>query len=589
MVMQLYKTSRFSLPIGMKIFGVATSMLTLLLGVTYLSHQNIRDVNHELIDIADYLAPLNKNLAEINVHTLEQEIHFERMARYYAVDDVDQAKIKAEAEAFTLLALKVTGEISAALSLAEVAATQSYLPEDRQQAARLQAFLDMLQTDHQRLEKLSRLIMGKLAAGDLEGAQRLDTQLAEFEDAFDDRVQKILFELSDFIETSALRSQAHEEHTLKMSWGLAAIASAVGILFASLVTAGLIRPVRRLVAQTHAVEQGNLDVEVPIHSGDEVGQLSQSFNAMVHELREKERLKSTFGQYVDPRIVETLMEQQKRLQTPNSTQSQMMTLFFSDMAGFSSISELLTPTGLVTLINQYLTLASAPIQEHHGVINQFIGDAVSAFWGAPFVAPEDHAKLACYAALEQFDQLTKLRRALPEIMGIRKGLPEINIRIGLASGTVVAGNIGSDHAKSYTVMGPAVQIAETLEGASKIYGTRILMTATTQELAGESIETREIDQMVLSEGAEPEPIYELLGITGSTDEGVLVMRDRFHAALASYRAQQWAEAEADFRFCLQHIPDDGPSCYYIAKLREHQIKLLHEPVDMLSQKPGFSR
>lgn len=92
MLTQLSRKSRFSLPIGIKIFGVATSMLTLLLGVTYLSHQNIRNVNHELIDIADYLTPLNKNLAEINVHTLEQEIHFERMVRYYAMDEVEQAK-----------------------------------------------------------------------------------------------------------------------------------------------------------------------------------------------------------------------------------------------------------------------------------------------------------------------------------------------------------------------------------------------------------------------------------------------------------------------------------------------------------------
>ncbi len=575
MVMQLPKKSRFSLPIGMKIFGVATSMLSLLLGVTYLSHQNIRSVNHELIDIAEYLTPLNKNLAEINIHTLEQEIHFERMARYYAMNLDDEAqneaKIAAEAEAFGQRGQQVAGEIAAALRLADTAAQYSYLEADRLEIARIQAFLEILKTDHQRLDELSRHIMGKLAAGDIENARLLDRQLSDFEDAFDARIQKILFELADFTEAAALRSQAHEESTLRISWILAAIASAVGLSFASLVTVGLLRPVRRLVAQTHAVEQGDLDIEIPVYSDDEIGQLTQSFNAMVQELRDKERLKSTFGQYVDPRIVETLVEQQKQRHTQSSTQSQMMTLFFSDMAGFSSISELLTPTGLVTLINQYLTLASAPIQEHHGVVNQFIGDAVSAFWGPPFVSPEEHAKFACYAALEQFDQLTKLRRALPEIMGIRKGLPEINIRIGLASGTVVAGNIGSDHSKSYTVMGSAVQIAEHLEGASKIYGTQILITATTRELAGDVIETRRIDRMVLAEGSQPEPIYELLGIVGSTDETVLVMRDRFHLALAAYQNRQWSKAKAGFQACLKLVPHDGPTQYYLKQLEQLQV------------------
>ena len=266
-------------------------------------------------------------------------------------------------------------------------------------------------------------------------------------------------------------------------------------------------------------------------------------------------------------LSKTLLAQQSR---SDSGQRQVMTLFFSDIVGFSRISELLTPTGLVNLINEYLTLASAPIKDHHGVINQFIGDAVSAFWGAPFVDQAEHAKLACYAALEQFDQLVKLRRALPDLLGIRKGIPVINVRIGLASGEVVTGNVGSENSKSYTVMGPAVQLAEKLEEANKTYGTRILIAAKTRELAGEVIETREIDTFTLNNPSAPEPIYELMGISGSLDESLMELRERFQAALFAYREQRRSEAETKFRACLELAPEDGPSLYYLRQIEAQQ-------------------
>ena len=551
---------RFSLSIGTKIFGVATSMLALLMGVTYLSYSRIRQVNHELKTIATHLAPLKETIATINVHVLEQEIHFERTLRYYETEPINGVLIEAEIAAFEERGQGVDDEIAAAIALADEAAKATNTRANALEIARLRPLLMILEADHQELHDRSFQIIELLEAGDRPEAAFLDEQLTEFEDNFDARIQAILFELTDFTEAAAAQAQAHEQNILSVSWWLAAIASVVGILFASIVAAKLTRPVRRLVKQTQAVEQGDLEAELPVYSGDEVGELTDSFNAMVRELREKERLKTTFGRYVDPRIVETLLEQQT---PPESGQRQRMTVFFSDIAGFSGISELLTPAGLVTLINHYLTLASAPIQEHRGVINQFIGDAVSAFWGPPFVDETDCAKLACYVALEQFDQLVKLRRALPDLLGLRKGLPDINIRIGLASGELVAGNIGSEQSKSYTVMGPAVQMAERLEGTNKIYSTRILMTTQTREMAGEAIETREIDILALTDHSEPEPIYELLGIAGSTDERLLELRDRFALALAAYREERWSEAEAKFQSCLDLVPEDGPSQYYL--------------------------
>ena len=562
--------SRVSIPIGVKIFGVASSMLALLLGVTYLSYVRIRQVNRELTNIAAYLTPITKDIAEINIHVLEQEIHFERTVRYYETEPRNPARIAAEIITFEERGELVDIEIAATRALADEALENAYKTEDVLEIVRIRPLLTILEEDHQRLHEHSVEILTLLESGEFAEAEILNRQLEEFKDDFDARLQAVLFELTEFIEHAAREVEAHERSTLAISWWLAGIASVVGLTFAAVVTAGLVRPVRRLLSETHAVEQGNLDVELPVYSTDEVGKLTDSFNIMVRDLREKKRLKATFGQYVDPRIVETLLDQQTSSQ---GGQRQMMTMFFSDIAGFSSLSELLTPAKLVTLLNQYLTLASVPIQEHRGVLNQFIGDAVSAFWGPPFVEPDDHAKLACFAALEQFDQLAKLQRNLPDLLGIRKGLPDINIRIGLASGAMVAGNIGSENFKSYTVMGPAVHQAETLEEANKRYGTCILLTAQTRALIGDTFETREIDTVELLPGTGPEPIFELLGVAGSTEPLLLELRDRFVVALTAYRQQCWSEATVKFLACLELAPHDGPANYYLSRAQSESAQL----------------
>ena len=118
-------------------------------------------------------------------------------------------------------------------------------------------------------------------------------------------------------------------------------------------------------------------------------------------------------------------------------------------------------------------------------------------------------------------------------------------------------------------MGPAVALAEAMETANKTYGTRMLMTASTRELAGDAIETREVDCIPLGPHGSPTPIYELLGIVGSTDAELLALRDRFAAALAAYRQERWSEAETGFQACLALKPQDGPSGYYLAQLSQH--------------------
>lgn len=561
--------------IGIKIFGIATSMLAFLVAVVYIGHDRIRKVNNELVDIAEYLTPLIEHTATVNVHALEQDIHLERIFQLYAIEPLDQQRLQRELRAFEERGVLVDQEIEEAITLAEEGVKRATLTRNIVKFARFQPFFEILEQNHQKFHDQGIEIIDLLEQGKRSEAYILEAELDEEEDIFNSRIEQILTELENHTEHAALVAARHEQEVVRLNWILTGAATLVGIVYAFFLSYGVVNPIKRLLNGTKAVEKGNLDVQVAIHSRDELETLAKVFNQMVDGVREKERIKSTFGQYIDPRIVDGLIQQHSN--TEQQGEKQMMTVFFSDVAGFSSISELLTPEGLVNLINQYLNLAAEPITRYQGVIDQFIGDAVKAFWGVPFVQPEEHAKLACYAALEQFVQLGKLERMMPELMGFRKGLPKIDIRIGLATSELVAGNIGSEEFQSYTVMGEAVQVAEELESLNKVYGTHILMLENTKELAGDTFASREIDIVYLPGQQKPVAIYELLGKQGLLNPILAQLRDIFEQGLVAYRQQKWEIAKAKFNQCLALKTDDRPAKLHLHRIAQIQHK--HLPLD----------
>ena len=381
---------------------------------------------------------------------------------------------------------------------------------------------------------------------------------------FDRLLDEARLELFRIVTAAADEAQARQANVVRAVVVITGLAGVLGLMVAGGFSRGLSRPVRRLLAGTKAVQKGQLDTVVPVTSRDEIGLLTRAFNAMVAELKVKAQIKETFGKYVDPRIVEGLIDRPELVSA--NGERRVMTVLFCDMQGSTALGDFTTPSGLVAIINRYFTEMSAPVRRHDGIVDKYIGDGVMAFWGPPFVAADAQARLACEAALDQLAALPALAAALPELVGVRRGLPPLGIRIGIATGEVLVGSIGSEITKSYTVMGGAVNLASRLEGLNKHYGTSTLVGAATARQAEGAIVFREIDQVDIAGVAEPECVYEILGRNGEVDAPTMELRDRYAEGLAAFRAADWAGARAAFAACLALRPQDGPASTFQQRL-----------------------
>jgi adenylate cyclase len=346
-----------------------------------------------------------------------------------------------------------------------------------------------------------------------------------------------------------------------LSFALFLAACGVGLGISAVGSTRVVGGLRQLVASTRAIESGATSVPVSILTRDEVGELALSFNRMVEELRTRERIKDTFGKFVDPRIVSRLIGS-----GADQAERRTLTIFFSDIAEFSGISEQLTASAIVNLLNSYFGAVAAVIHHHHGVIDKYIGDAVMAFWIPPFSAGDDHASDACLAALAQQEAMVTLRAQLPEITGMRRNPPNLVIRMGIATGEAVVGTIGSETARSYTVIGDTVNLASRLESVNKVYGTSIVLSEETYRLAQQVIEARELDLITVAGKTEPVRIYEAMGRAGELGVERSRLRELFGDGLTAYRQRDWDEAQTHFEGCLRIAAEDGPARLFLERI-----------------------
>jgi adenylate cyclase len=406
-------------------------------------------------------------------------------------------------------------------------------------------------------------LLAALDAGDAkataDGLERVDA----LRDDLNHKLDSIRADMLAIVKADAAMTVHKQRQAMLIAAILTALAAALGFVFAGLVSSGMARPVRRLLEGARAVEAGRLDETLTVTSQDEIGHLTTAFNRMVEQLRHKERMRETFGKYVDPRIVEGLID---RPTLAVDGQRRVMTVLFCDVKGFSGASEGLTPQGLVKVMNRYFSVMSAPIRDHGGVIDKYIGDAIMAYWGPPFTENADQARLACLAALDMLERVVSLRAEFPELLGLRSLPISFDIRVGIATGEALVGSIGSELMMSYTVMGDTVNLASRLEGANKRYGGRVLVSAATIAGADDAIETREIDRVVLLGQTQPQAVFEIMGRKGELTPALVELRTHYSEGLAAYRARDWDEARRAFAAALECVPNDGPSMTFIERI-----------------------
>jgi adenylate cyclase len=276
----------------------------------------------------------------------------------------------------------------------------------------------------------------------------------------------------------------------------------------------------------------------------------------ITEEREKKKIRGAFQYYLTASVVNEILKDPNKLKLGGDKKN--LSVMFSDIRGFTSISEKLSPENLVQLLNKYLTAMTNIVFKYDGLLDKYIGDAVMAVFGAPLDQP-DHARRACLTAIEM---MTELRRL--QIKWKAEGWPEIDIGIGINTGDMVVGNMGSEMRFDYTVMGDSVNLASRLEGTNKEYGTNIIISEFTYEVIKEDFFCRELDAVRVKGKKLPVRIFELLGEAkdkAQWQEFAAI----FQHALELYRGGKWDEAIAAFNRVLGLKPDDFPSRLYIER------------------------
>ena len=550
--------------VGLKILGIV-ALLSLIAGaVAWVNARKSAEVESLLISVKETYVPSYAALARAHIRSLEQSAYLRRLAIVSFQSPIDRAEVARLRSLVEQKSKEADNEVLAARKAIARAIADRASFGDEVLLGRLDTRLEFVQRYDATYDAVRSQVESALSNHDEARFRDILVSLDRARDTLNAESEAVRREMLRLLDKAMRDTIAEQNRSVRYGIMLLAAALAIGLVVAVVMTMNLVRPLRRLLQGALAVQGGSLDTELPVTSRDEIGDLTAAFNAMVRELRSKARVRETFGKYLDPRIVEDLIERPELLGSKG--ERRVMTVCFTDMQGFTSLSEGVTPGALVSVVNRYLATMSEPIRRSGGIIDKYVGDAIMAFWGPPFTAADEQARLACEATLGQLGLLPSFRQGLPEVLGIKRNVPHVDMRIGIASGDVVVGNIGPDLSMSYTVMGDAVNLASRLENVNKVYGTHILVSAMTQEMAKDAYEFREIDSILVVGKEEPEQVFELLGRQGEVAQSTLDLAARFALGLVAYRRQAWMDALAAFRSCLELAPGDSPARVFLDRI-----------------------
>jgi adenylate cyclase len=280
----------------------------------------------------------------------------------------------------------------------------------------------------------------------------------------------------------------------------------------------------------------------------------------VTEERERKRIKGAFRQYVAPLVIEEMLKDPERMKLGG--QEKVLTVLFSDLWGFTGYSERYAPHEMIAFLSEYFEKMSQKVFQHWGTLKEYVGDELMAIFGAPLDQP-DHAQRACSTALEMRQALTALREEW-----VRIGRPALRARMGINSGPMLVGNLGSRYRFAYGALGDNVNLGSRLEGLNREYGTEIIIGENTARLVGDAFRLRELDLVRVKGRQNAVRVYELLAKGGEAlPERVERALEPFADGLAAYRRMAWEEATAFFNRALEASPADGAARTMIDRCR----------------------
>jgi len=317
------------------------------------------------------------------------------------------------------------------------------------------------------------------------------------------------------------------------------------------------RPVQSLMSGANRIREGDYSTPVKIKQKDELGHLSHSINQAMKGLADRKHIRGLLGKVVSPAIAEELLRKEIEL----GGEEREVTTLFSDVRSFTSFCEKRNPKEILSLLNIYLTRISAVIDQHGGVVDKYIGDAVMALFGAPLKTDQDPEN-SVLAALAMQSALKELNTEFAH-----KNQPQLVMGIGINTGKVVVGNMGSETRLNYTVIGDNVNLASRLEGITKIYGVGIIVSESTK-LACHSIEFLELDKVRVKGKEQTVTIYQPLGQRIRLSNSDIEMSNLYHQALQHYRQQHWLEAKSRLQGLYQRVPSCMLFQIYLGRIDE---------------------
>ena len=557
------------LSLGAKFLALTAGLILLLSLTAFISLRNSAETVGQIKTVVDFAIPAYGALARSHIRSLEQAVELRRSLLLAEDPTAPDHAIVERIEAFVTAQAAFRRELADAERLLDEQRANTSSEDAASALQVLRAKLDELKPLNEAYEEETGACLAAIRARSLPEARRRLVTINGLREELGQRLEDMRASMFAVLKDISREAEAAQARAQMATIVVFVLSSILGLGVAAIAATRLIRAIKSIVRGAEAIEGGNLDTRIEIASRDEIGRLATSFNRMTEGLRMRDRIRDTFGKYVDRRIAEQLIGSGSLV--AESGDRREVAVMFCDLAGFAALSERVEAEQLVRFLNAYLSLLAREIAATDGIIDKYIGDAVMAYWCPPFVPRGELALRGADAALRCLAEMPAVAAASREIF--HGAVPEPRIRIGLASGESITGSIGAQERRNYTVIGDTVNLASRIEGANRLYRTTNLVCGRTATAIRGAFELREIDTVLLPGIEVPQTIFEIVGRAGQVAAETRELRTRYELGLGTYRLGDWPAARSHFSDCLGIAPADGPT------------QTMLERIEMLAAKP----